>query len=168
MAIVNAVHFRDFTAAEWKKFLIKWTLGNILRGRYQYIRLNFLAVQDFLKGESWLAEEDGVELNGRVRKLLPQLEEVEEKTEKAFLVPADISVYTVAVRKRVIYQDPSGKCLRTDKAFGKTVHALAGLMRMLRVVDRDFKNAETSYRTKWKELTSENFWNGYLECKEDE
>ena len=168
MAIVNAAHLRDFTAAEWKKFLIKWTLGNILRGRYQYIRLNFLAVQDFLKGEPWLAEEDGVELNGRVRKLLPQLEEMGKKPEKDFLVPADISVYTVAIRKRVIYQDPSGKCLRTEKTSGKTVHALAGLMRMLRVVDRDFKNAETSYRTKWKELTSENFWNGYLECKEDE
>ena len=41
-------------------------------------------------------------------------------------------------------------------------------MRMLPVVDRDFENAKTSYRTKWKELTSENFWNGYLECKEDE
>lgn len=168
MAIVNAAHLSDFTAAEWKKFLVKWTLGNILRGRYQYIRLNFLAVQDFLKGESWLAEGDGAELNEKVRKLLPELEEVEKKTEKVFPVPADISVYTAAVRKKVIYQDPSGKCLRTDKTFRETVQALAGLMHILRVVDRDFANAGISYRTKWKELTSENFWNGYLECEENE
>ena len=109
-----------------------------------------------------------MKLNGRVRKILPELKEVAGKTEKDFLVPADISVYIVAIRKRVIYQDPSGKCLRTEKTFGKTVRALTGLMRMLPVVDRDFENAKTSYRTKWKELTSENFWNGYLECKEDE
>ncbi|MDO5424147.1 MAG: glycosyltransferase [Eubacteriales bacterium] len=58
LAIVNAVHFPDYGAKEFKRLLFKWASGNIARYRYKYVDLNIRGVEDFLKGVDWFKNQE--------------------------------------------------------------------------------------------------------------
>lgn len=59
--------------------------GNLLRGRYDYIYLNICAMLDFLKGEKWLENTDGVEIHKQVASRLPKLEKLDKKRKECIL-----------------------------------------------------------------------------------
>ena len=85
MAIVNAIHYDDWDSLQWKKFLIKWVAGNLLRGRYSYIYLNICAMLDFLKGEKWLEKTDGAEIHAKVAARVPKLQKTGHTEKKRVL-----------------------------------------------------------------------------------
>lgn len=66
LAIVNAVHYPEYGAAEFKKILTKWMLGNILRYRYKYVDFNLRAVEDFCKGIDWFLKQEAEPLHKEV------------------------------------------------------------------------------------------------------
>ena len=168
MAILNAIHYEDWTKRQWKAFLMKWAAGNLLRGRYSYIYLNICAMLDFLKGEKWLEDTDGVEIQQNVVKRLPKLERLDKKEKNVFYTTPDVSVYTAARKKRVVYEDSAGLCLKADKNLAETIRLSIYLLLALRKTDRYFERARESYRKNWKKLITEEFWNNYLEIDKNE
>lgn len=168
MAILNAIHYDDWDKRQWKKFLVKWTAGNLLRGRYDYIYLNICAMLDFLKGEKWLENTDGVEIHKQVASRLPKLEKLDKKEKNVFYTTPNVSVYTVAKKKHIVYEDSAGFCLRADKNLPETIRLSIYLLLALRKTDRYFERARESYGRNWKKLITEEFWNNYLEINKDE
>ena len=168
MAIVNSIHYEDWNVKEWKKFLIKWFGGNILRGRYEYVYLNIRAILDFLKGEAWLEQTDGVELHKRVAEHVPVLTRLEEKKDGIFYTTPDVSVYTAATKGHIVYEDSAGLCLEAKKNLWEALRLCVYMLITLRKTDRCFKRASDSYRRNWRKLTTEEFWNKYLEIGKDE
>lgn len=63
LAITNAIHCPEYTKKEFKRFVTKWMLGNIVKYRYQYLAYNYKAVEDFCKGIDWLLNQDGLALH---------------------------------------------------------------------------------------------------------
>lgn len=141
MAILNAIHYDDWDKRQWKKFLVKWTAGNLLRGRYDYIYLNICAMLDFLKGEKWLENTDGVEIHKQVASRLPKLEKLDKKEKNVFYTTPNVSVYTVAKKKHIVYEDSAGFCLRADKNLPETIRLSIYLLLALRKTDRYFERA---------------------------
>ena len=168
MAILNAIHYDDWDKRQWKKFLVKWTAGNLLRGRYDYIYLNICAMLDFLKGEKWLENTDGVEIHKQVAGRLPKLEKLDKKEKNVFYTTPNVNVYTVAKKKHIVYEDSAGFCLRADKNLPETIRLSIYLLLALRKTDRYFERARESYGRNWKKLITEEFWNNYLEINKDE
>lgn len=66
MAIVNSMHYPDYSAKELKKFTRKWVLSNLFRYRYRYVTMNLQGVQDFLKGIDWLEAQDAEQLHKKL------------------------------------------------------------------------------------------------------
>ncbi len=169
MAIVNAMYAENWTKSEWKWFLRKWTAGNILRGRYEYIRLNMYGALDFLKGARWLEKTDAVLLHRRICGYLSPLKNAEEfspeERKTYFCTTPGVSVYTAAVKKKIIYQDASGKCLTAEKSLGKALRCLWILHKTEKKTDRYFDRAKQSYQTKSRRMTAASFWKEYLEME---
>ena len=67
--------------------------------RYDYIYLNICAMLDFLKGEKWLENTDGVEIHKQVASRLPKLEKLDKKEKNVFYTTPNVSVYTVAKKE---------------------------------------------------------------------
>ncbi len=67
--IVNAIHYPEYGAKEFKKMLLKWVSGNIARYRYKYVDLNLRAVEDFLKGIDWFLKQEAEPLHQELAKL---------------------------------------------------------------------------------------------------
>lgn len=168
MAIVNAIHYPDWNKWQWKKFLIKWAAGNLLRGRYAYVSLNIYAIMDFLKGEKWLEKTDGVEIHKNVASHLPKLERVDSKEKNIFYTTPDVSVYIAAKKKHIVYEDSAGLCLKADKNLAEALRLSIYLLLALRKTDRYFEKARESYCRNWKKMITEKFWNNYLEINKDE
>lgn len=63
LAIVNCIHYPDYTKEELFKFLLKWVTANVIRYRYQYVDMNLQGVEDFLKGIDWLKAQDAMKLH---------------------------------------------------------------------------------------------------------
>lgn len=59
LAILNSIHFHDYTKRKFKRFLLKWVCINAAKYRYKYIDYNLKAVEDFCKGIDWLLVQDG-------------------------------------------------------------------------------------------------------------
>lgn len=168
MAIVNAIHYDDWNNLQWKKFLIKWVAGNLLRGRYSYIYLNICAMMDFLKGEKWLEKTDGVEIHTKVAGRVPKLEKMDHTGKNIFYTTPDVSVYTAARKRHIVYEDSAGFCLKADKSLSETIRLSIYLLLALKKTDRYFEKARESYSRNWKKLITEEFWNKYLEINENE
>lgn len=168
MAIVNAIHHNDWDSREWKRFLVKWVAGNFLRGRYSYIYLNICGMLDFLKGERWLEESDGVEIHAKVAERVPKLKKMDHTEKNVFYTTPDVSVYTAAKKKHIVYEDSAGLCLKADKSLPETIRLGIYLLLALRKTDRYFEKARESYSRNWKRLITEEFWNKYLEIDENE
>ncbi|MCM1157290.1 MAG: glycosyltransferase [Bacteroidales bacterium] len=69
LAIVNCIHYPDYTGRELKRFLTKWVTANIVRYRYEYVAMNLKGIEDFLKGIDWLKEQDGQALHRQILKM---------------------------------------------------------------------------------------------------
>lgn len=169
MAIVNALYVENWSKSEWKWFLRKWTAGNILRGRYEYIRLNMYGALDFLKGARWLEKTDPVLLHRRISEALSPLKPAAklspEEKNTYFRTDPGVSVYKAAVKRRIIYQDASGQCLVARKSLGKALRCLWILHKTEKKTDRYFDRAKQSYRTQCREMTTASFWKEYLEME---
>lgn len=63
LAIVNSIHYTDFTSKELFRFLVKWVTANVIRYRYRYVDMNLRGIEDFLKGVDWLKEQDAQALH---------------------------------------------------------------------------------------------------------
>ena len=168
MAIVNAIHYDDWDSLQWKKFLTKWVAGNLLRGRYSYIYLNICAMMDFLKGEKWLEKTDGVEIHAKVAARVPKLEKMGHTEKNVFYTTPDVSVYTAAKKKHIVYEDSAGFCLKADKNLPEAIRLSIYLLLALRKTDRYFEKSRESYSRNWKKLITEEFWNKYLEIDKNE
>lgn len=66
LAILNAIHYSDYTKKDFKKSFFKWASGNIARYRYEYVDLNIMGAEDFLKGVNYLMKIDGEENHKKV------------------------------------------------------------------------------------------------------
>lgn len=66
LAIVNSIHYPDYSKQELKRFLRKWVIANIVRYRYDYVAMNLLGIRDFLKGMDWFKEQDGQALHQQI------------------------------------------------------------------------------------------------------
>lgn len=69
LAIVNSIHYKDYTKEELFLFLLKWVTANVIRYRYRYVEMNLRGIEDFLKGIDWLKEQDGQELHQEIIKM---------------------------------------------------------------------------------------------------
>lgn len=169
MAIVNAIYSENWTVSEWKWFLRKWVVGNLLRGRYEYVTLNLYGALDFLKGEAWLQNTHAVELHqklGRKVNKLVRKEEISPKTlSEFFCTDPSVSVYTAARKRKIIYEDSMGNCLVCVKSIWKAVNCLRLLYQTERKTNRYFEKAKESYRRDYKKLTGISFWKKYLEME---
>lgn len=166
MAVVNAIYCEDWTKREWKWFLQKWVVGNVLRGRYEYVKLNLYGALDFLKGSRWLGETDAVELHRRVSNSLSPLvpeKDIPDKDKKtAFCTDPGVSVYVAARKRKIIYEDPAGNCLMAEKSLKKALGCFLLLRKTLKKINRNFERARESYHKDYRELTTTVFWNKYL------
>lgn len=66
LAIVNSIHYPDFTRKELFRFLLKWVTANVIRYRYLYVDMNLRGIEDFLKGIDWLKAQDAPVLHQRI------------------------------------------------------------------------------------------------------
>ena len=66
LAIVNSIHYPDFTSKELFRFLLKWVTANVIRYRYRYVDMNLRGIEDFLKGIDWLKEQDAPALHKNI------------------------------------------------------------------------------------------------------
>ncbi|MCD8155818.1 MAG: glycosyltransferase [Clostridiales bacterium] len=165
LAIVNSVYLEDWSLREWKHTLCRCVGGNLLRGRYEYARLNLLGALDFLKGADYLAAADGEALHQKICARLSPLRPCGEKRRGIFYTTPEVSLYTVAVRRSVAYVDRDGRTLYAKKNPGKAVLCLFLLYKTLKKTDRYFARARGSYRRKWRKMTTGKFWKDYLEKK---
>ena len=63
LAIVNSIHYPDFTERELFRFLLKWVTANVIRYRYRYVDMNLKGIEDFLRGIDWLKAQDAPALH---------------------------------------------------------------------------------------------------------
>ena len=96
------------------------------------------------------------------------IQELDKKEKNVFYTTPDVSVYTAARKKRVVYEDSAGLCLKADKNLAETIRLSIYLLLALRKTDRYFERARESYRKNWKKLITEEFWNNYLEIDKNE
>lgn len=61
LAIVNAVHYPEYGAEDFKKMLFIQVSSNAGKYRYKYVDLNLKAAVDFLKGFKWFYHLDTIE-----------------------------------------------------------------------------------------------------------
>lgn len=66
LAIVNSIHYPDYTKKELFRFLLKWVTANIIRYRYRYVDMNLCGIEDFLKGIDWLKAQDATKLHQEI------------------------------------------------------------------------------------------------------
>ena len=57
---------------------------------------------------------------------------------------------------------------KTEKNLWEALRLCVYMLITLRKTDRCFKRASDSYRRNWRKLTTEEFWNKYLEIGKDE
>lgn len=69
MAIINCIHYADYSKKELRYFLKKWVISNIVRYRYDYVDMNIRGIRDFCKGIDWLKAQDGQELHQSIMKM---------------------------------------------------------------------------------------------------
>lgn len=65
-------------------------------------------------------------------KRLPKLERLDKKEKNVFYTTPDVSVYTAARKKRVVYEDSAGLCLKADKNLAETIRLSIYLLLALR------------------------------------
>lgn len=78
LAIVNSIHYKDYSKKELFMFLLKWVTANVIRYRYRYVDLNLRGIEDFLKGIDWLKAQDAQKLHGKISKMNYQGKKAEE------------------------------------------------------------------------------------------
>lgn len=66
LAIVNAIHHPDYGPREFKKIFTRWVINNIVRYRYNYVDMNFRAVEDFCKGMDWFIQQEAEPLHKEI------------------------------------------------------------------------------------------------------
>lgn len=66
MAIINSIHYGDYSKKELKHFVKRWVISNIVRYRYEYVDMNILGIEDFCKGIDWLLQQDGEVLHRQI------------------------------------------------------------------------------------------------------
>lgn len=91
MAIINSIHYKDYSKKELKRFLKKWVLSNIVRYRYGYVYMNLLGVEDFCKGIDWLKKQDGQALHGTIMTMNYKAKPATEYVGYAGITEEDIS-----------------------------------------------------------------------------
>lgn len=64
LAIVEAIHNPKFDSKMYRNVVGKWIIGNLLRYRYKYVKLNLKGMEDFLKGAEWLQGQNMTVLHG--------------------------------------------------------------------------------------------------------
>ena len=53
-------------SAKFKKIFIRWVVNNIVRYRYNYVDMNFRAVEDFCKGIDWFMAQEAEPLHKEI------------------------------------------------------------------------------------------------------
>lgn len=69
MAIINSIHYPNYSKKELKRFLRKWVIANIVRYRYEYVAMNLLGIHDFCQGVDWFMEQDGQVLHQKIMQM---------------------------------------------------------------------------------------------------
>lgn len=98
-AIVNAIHRPDYTAKDFKIFLLKQVSRNVGKYRYQYIDMNLRAAVDFLRGFEWFYHLDTLKLQGELSKYNYQMEEAEKYLGYKGIEESDFDWYGVKVKE---------------------------------------------------------------------
>ena len=91
MAIINSIHYKDYSKKELKRFLKKWVLSNLVRYRYGYVYMNLLGVEDFCKGIDWLKQQDGQALHGTIMAMNYKAKSVVEYIDYKGIKEEDVS-----------------------------------------------------------------------------
>lgn len=97
--IVNAIHRPDYTAKDFKIFLLKQVSRNVGKYRYQYIDMNLRAAVDFLRGFEWFYHLDTLKLQGELAKYNYQMEEAEKYLRYEGIEESDFDWYGVKVKE---------------------------------------------------------------------
>ena len=66
LAIINCIHYEDYSKRELKRFLLKWITANVIRYRYKYVDMNIRGVEDFLRGIDWFKMQGGQALHSEI------------------------------------------------------------------------------------------------------
>lgn len=108
LAILNAIHFPDYSKFEFKMLLLKWASINIAKYRYKYVDYNIRAVEDFCKGIDWLMQQDGEKLHKELLAVNYKAKKVEEYKDYKELKDKDFNVsfdgdYKLPLLKRVLH-----------------------------------------------------------------
>ena len=111
---------------------------------------------------------DGAEIHAKVAARVPKLQKTGHTEKNVFYTTPDVSVYTAAKKKHIVYEDSAGFCLKADKNLPETIRLSIYLLLALRKTDRYFEKSRESYSRNWKKLITEEFWNKYLEINKNE
>lgn len=98
-AIVNAIHRPDYTAKDFKVFLLKQVSRNVGKYRYQYIDMNLKAAVDFLRGFDWFYHLDTLKLQGELLKYNYQMDDAEKYLGYEGIEESDFDWYGVKVKE---------------------------------------------------------------------
>ena len=98
-AIVNAIHRQDYTAKDFKIFLLKQVSRNVGKYRYQYIDMNLRAAVDFLRGFEWFYHLDTLKLQGELSKYNYQMKDAEKYLGYEGIEESDFEWYGVKVKE---------------------------------------------------------------------
>lgn len=93
-AIIDCMYFKKFNKTFLKKNLFKGCVRKVFQYSYCEANLALLAVEDFLKGPSWLIEQDPVELNNKVIALGDKLLDIDT-------LPFSFNPHTVKLNRLV-------------------------------------------------------------------
>ena len=77
-SIVDCLYFKEFSKKSLKATLFKECVKKVFQFSYREANLELLAAEDFLKGPSWLMEQDPVKLNSDVIGLSDKLVNIDE------------------------------------------------------------------------------------------
>ena len=186
LVIVNSIHYSDYSKKELKKFLLKWVTANIIRCRYQYAKLNVKGVEDFLKGVDWLKEQDPVQLHQDLGKLNYSMKSIQEfqgyqglqskelewkrvlendcSRKNGILVATPMpSIYKLMTANKILYVDSTEKAFLAVRSFRETIKCYKSLWKLYKNIEKNFEWAKKEYRDRYKELTTVEFWNRYLD-----
>ncbi len=66
LAIVNSIHYPDYSAKDFKRILFKWASSSIARYRYKYTEMNLRGAEDFCKGIDWFLNQEAESLHKEI------------------------------------------------------------------------------------------------------
>lgn len=197
MAIVNAIHLKNWTKKQYKQFIVKQLFKNILIYRYKNARLNLRAAEDFCRGIEWIKSVDAEALHREIMDNTYKYKELNSlncffdynmylnslnyignrrlvrklslngyffKACNYQIVPAANPLIEKFYRANYVlnYDSSNNKGFLTNRDKKEVKNIIKELIRVNKVINKNFDRVTKEYKERYSELVSINFWSEYL------